>query len=41
MTTNQLRIMERQLEECGVDIDTIIWLVDVAQKERNYIASRL
>jgi len=33
VTLNEMRIMERQLEEHGLDVDTIIFFVEVAQSE--------
>ena len=33
MTLNEMRRLERTLEEMGLDIDTIITLITVAQNE--------
>ena len=37
MTVDEIRKMERQLEEMGIDIDTIIKMVEIAQKENEVV----
>lgn len=37
MTVDEMRKMERQLEEMGIDIDTIIKMVEIAQKENGVV----
>ncbi len=38
MTLNEMRKLERTLEEMNIDIDTIIFFIYVAQRELNGLA---